>query len=76
MNTAITQYTNTKGFTMDDIVKRVWWRTYWRIYRIFRKPKPVGIYINGELVDGQILITMNGETKVFDNTGNPFWRIE
>jgi hypothetical protein len=66
-----------KGFTMGDIVKRVWWRTYWRIYRLFRKPRPAGIYIDGELVNGQIIVTMNGETRVLGDTSNPFyWRRE
>jgi hypothetical protein len=57
-------------------VKRVWWRTYWRIYRLFRKPRQVGIYIDNKLVDGQIVVVTNGETRVFDNTSNPFWRRE
>jgi hypothetical protein len=58
-------------------MRRLWWRTYWRIYRLFHKPRPAGIYIDGTLVDGCIItVANNGVIRVFDNTSNPFWRRE
>jgi len=42
----------------------------------WRIRQPPGIYANGERVDGRIVYTSRGVTKVYDPSAGPFWEVQ